>query len=194
MKKGIASLLGLLFTAALAQTHTLTEGSEARFYIDEVLLGSGKTVVGITQKVTGELSFDPADPRSAHVGVLSIDARDLTTDDDRRNRKLRNDILASSEDAFQFITFAPTAIAGLPETVAVGDSFEVQLTGDLTIKGVTREEVFTVSVTVGEKKLQGVGSSTIQYADYDISVPRVPIVASVADEVRLELEFVAVAN
>lgn len=194
MRAVFLTIVLLITVPAAAQTYVLGEGSEARFSIDEVLLGNDKTVVGVTPNVTGELSFDLANPQAAQIGMISIDARDLTTDDNRRNRQIQNRILNANEDAFQFITFEPTSITGLPESAAIGDSFEVQITGNLTIKDVTREEVFAVTVTVAENTLQGLGSSTIIYADYGVSVPTVPIVASVSDEVTLELEFVAVAN
>ena len=193
--KQIVMLLVIGFAAtAFAQSYTLGEGTEARFYLDEVLLGSDKTVIGVTPLVTGEFSFDLSDPQTAELGPITIDARDLTTDDNRRDRQIRNRVLASSEDAFQFITFEPTAIEGLPETAAVGDTFEVQIAGNLTIKDVTREEVFTVNLIVAENELQGLGSTIIRHADYGLTIPRVPIVASVADEVKLELDFTATAN
>ena len=50
-------------------------------------------------------------------------------------------MLGSNDDAFQYVTFTPTAIDGLPETVAVGDSFTIQVTGDLFISGETQSEV-----------------------------------------------------
>lgn len=194
MKIVVSALFLLVGLPVFAQTYSLSEGSEARFYIDEVLLGNDKTVVGVTPKVTGEVWFDLANPQDAHVGVLSIDARDLTTDDNRRNRQIQNRILNAGEDAFQYITFEPISIAGLPGSAAVGDTFEVQITGNLTIKEVTREEVFTVNISVDDGALQGLGSSIIKYADYNLRIPSVPIVASVSDEVTLELEFVATAN
>ena len=51
--------------------------SEARFIIDEVLRGSPKTVVGVTNQVAGQIAVDPADPASAQVGQISINARTL---------------------------------------------------------------------------------------------------------------------
>jgi len=57
---------------------------------------------------------------------------------------------------------------------------------------VTREVTFDVTLTpVSETRLEGTATSTIRYADFGLSIPRVPSVASVADEVRLEIDFVA---
>lgn len=184
----------LLAFAQAQTTYTLSEGSEARFYIDEVLFGSDKTVEGITPDVTGDIQMDLANPSAATVGTITINARTLTTDDNRRNGQIQNRILQSAEDEYQYITFEPTSITGLPETVAVGDTFNVQMTGNLTIRGVTLEKTFDVAVTVAsETELTGLGTTTITHQEYELSIPSVPIVASVEDEVRLEIEFNAVA-
>jgi polyisoprenoid-binding protein YceI len=195
MMKTLLVVTVLLINVASAQTtYTLSEGSEARFYIEEVLFGSDKTVEGITPDVTGEIQFDLASPSTATVGTITINARTLSTDDNRRNGQIQNRILQSAEDEFQYITFEPISISGLPETVAVGDTFNVQMTGNLMIRGMTLEKTFDVAVTVAsEGQLTGLGSTTITHQEYELSIPSVPVVASVEDEVRLEIEFSAVA-
>jgi polyisoprenoid-binding protein YceI len=180
---------------AQAQNFVLSEGSEARFYINEVLLGNDKTVVGITTDVTGDIQFDLANPAATTVGTITVNARELATDDNRRNNQIQNRILEASKDEFQFITFEPTSITGFPEAVGVGDTFNVQMVGNLTIHGVSNEQTFDVAVTVvSETELQGLGSTTILHADYELSIPRVPMVASVEDEVKLEIAFSALAQ
>jgi polyisoprenoid-binding protein YceI len=193
--KQFLALAVLLVTFAGAQTtYTLSEGSEARFYINEVLLGNDKTVEGITPDVTGDIQFDLGSPATATVGTITINARTLTTDDNRRNGQIQNRILQSAEDQYQYITFEPTSISGLPETVAVGDTFNVEMTGNLTIRGMTLEKTFDVAVTVAsEAQLTGLGTTTITHQEFELSIPRVPLVASVEDDVRLEIEFNAVA-
>jgi polyisoprenoid-binding protein YceI len=194
MKTLLAVAILLVSVASAQTTYTLLEGSEARFYIEEVLFGNDKTVEGITPDVTGEIQFDLASPSTATVGTITINARTLSTDDNRRNGQIQNRILQSAEDQYQYITFEPTSITGLPETVAVGDTFNVQMTGNLTIKGMTLEKTFDVAVTVAsETNLTGLGTTTITHQEYELSIPSVPIVASVEDEVRLEIEFNAVA-
>jgi polyisoprenoid-binding protein YceI len=194
MKKLLIFAVLVVAFAQAQTTYTLSEGSEARFYIDEVLFGSDKTVEGITPDVAGEIQFDMANPAAATVSTITINARTLVTDDNRRNGQIQNRILQSAEDQYQYITFEPTSISGLPETVAVGDTFNVQMTGNLTIRGTTLEKTFDVAVTVAsETELTGLGTTTITHQEFDLSIPSVPIVASVEDEVRLELAFNAVA-
>ena len=89
----------------------------------------------------------PANPAATEVGPIQIDARDLQTDDSFRNRALRRQILQSTQDEFRFVTFEPTSIDGLPASVAVGESFDFQMSGELTIRDVTSPVTFDVSVT-----------------------------------------------
>ena len=61
--------------AAAAQTFSIVaDGSEARFIIDEVLMGNDKTVVGVTSDVTGEITLDPTNPSASQIGVITINA------------------------------------------------------------------------------------------------------------------------
>ncbi|HHW86417.1 MAG TPA: YceI family protein [Chloroflexi bacterium] len=170
-------------------------GAEARFLIDEVLMGQNKTVVGATTQVEGELAVDPGNPSAVQVGVIRIDASDFTTDDSRRTNRVRNDILKSSQEAYRYITFTPTSITGLPATATPGDSFTFQVTGDLKILDTTLPVTFDMSVTVvDDATLQGSGRATIRYADFGIRIPQVPMVASVSDDVKLEIDFTAQAG
>ncbi|MEZ4709382.1 MAG: YceI family protein [Caldilineaceae bacterium] len=171
------------------------DGTEARFYIDEVLMGKDKTVVGVTSQVEGELTVDPANPSSAHISAIRIDARDLTTDSGQRNGAIRRFVLQSNQDQYQYITFEPTTIEGMPAAVNVGDTFAFQVTGNLIIRDVSKAETFEVTVTVNsETELVGLGKTSIQRADYNLTIPSVPSVANVAEEVPLEIEFTARAD
>jgi len=164
--------------------------SEARFNIDEVLNGAPKTVIGVTDQVAGQIAVDPTNPTSAQVGQILINARGFTTDSGNRNNAIKNRILQTNE--FEFITFTPTGISGLPESAAVGAPITFQVTGDLTMLQTTRSVTFDITLTpVSDAELTGTASATILYADWGIQIPQVPQVASVADEVILELVFTA---
>jgi polyisoprenoid-binding protein YceI len=170
--------------------------SEVRFVIDEVLNNAPKTVVGTTNSVSGEVVADYADTSGAQVTSLSVDLSTLETDNNFRNGALHSVILVTSNPDFQYAAFASTAISGLPESVTVGETYEFQITGDLTVHGVTKEITFEASVTpVSETRLEGSASATILYPDFDVNIPRLPPqVASVEETVVLEIDFVAVAG
>lgn len=165
--------------------------SQARFLIDEVLNGEDVTVVGATNQVAGEIAVDPQNPDATQVGVIQINARTLATDNNFRDRAIKNQIL--NTDQYEFITFTPTEIVGLPDNGEVGQRYTFQIVGDLTIRDQTRQVTFDVTANpVSDTRLEGSANTTINYADFGITIPQVRQVAGVSDEVRLEIDFVAV--
>lgn len=164
--------------------------SKAKFIIDEILNGSPKTVIGETSQVAGQIAADLKDIDAAKVGAIRVNARTLTTDAQSRNRMLQNQILQTEQH--EFITFTPTRMVGLPETAAVGQAITFKMIGNLSIKGQEREATFDVTMTpTAENRLEGTAKTTIKYADWGVSVPKVPSVAGVSDDLGLELNFVA---
>ena len=150
-----------------------------------------KTVVGVTDQVAGEILYDPADPSSAQVGTILVNARTLATDSGGRNRALGNQILDTGD--YEFISLTPTAISGLPDTAQVGEAVTFQITGDLTIRDVTHEVTFEATVVpISEDRLEGTATTIIIRDDYGITIPNVPFVANVGEEVVLEIDFVAI--
>jgi polyisoprenoid-binding protein YceI len=168
------------------------EESEVRFNIDETLNGNRITVVGATNQVAGDIVVDFSDPGSSQVGTIRINARTLETDNRFRNDALRARILRSAEDEFEFAEFTPTDLTGLPASVEVGDTFEFEIIGDLTVRGTTNSLTFTTTVTVtSAERLDGTATATILYSDFGLVIPDVPSVSDVADEVILEIDFAA---
>ena len=170
--------------------------SEVRFVIDEVLNGSPKTVVGVTNGVSGEIAVDFADTSSAQVRALSVDLTGLETDNGFRNRALHDAILQTGRAEFATATFVQTGISGLPQSASVGETYTFQITGDMTIHGVTKPLTFDATVTpVSATRLEGSASVSVLYADFDVRILRLPAqVASVEDTISLEIDFVAVAG
>ncbi len=163
--------------------------SEARFNIYELLNGQPKDVIGKTNQVAGEVAVNPHDLSQVKFGVIQVNARTLATDDGRRNQMIRNRILTT--DQYEFITFSPTAVTGLGGSGAVGQTYTFQVSGDLTIRDVTRPVTFQVTLQVeSNSRLTGSASAKVKRSDFNISIPSVPFVANVGDEFTLELDFV----
>jgi polyisoprenoid-binding protein YceI len=167
--------------------------SQVRFELDEVLRGEPITVVGTTDQVAGQIAADLGDLSSTQVGEVRINARTLVTDNNFRNRALNNEILDTEE--YEFITFVPTAVKGLPDSAAVGEMVEFTIDGDLTIRDVTLPVTFSVTATpVSETQLSGSAATVISRGDFNLTIPSVPSVADVEEEVELYLDFVANAS
>jgi polyisoprenoid-binding protein YceI len=167
--------------------------SEARFLIDEVLRGDPVTVVGSTDQVAGQNAVDPGDLSSAQAGIIQVNARTLATDNQFRNRAIKNRILLTNDH--EFVTFAPTEIVGLDGSGVVGETYSFQIVGDLTVTDVTRQVTFEVTATpVSETRIEGLATTAFLYTDFELFIPDAQAVDTVEDEVRLEFEFVAEAT
>lgn len=166
--------------------------SEARFVVDEILLGEPKTVVGVTNEVAGEMLIDLDHPANSIVGVIRVNVRTLETDNDFRNRALRGQILQADRPEYEFATFTPRNLSGLPERVTIGEAFTFQIVGSLNLHGVSQDITFDATVTpISETEVQGTASTVVLYRDFGMSIPEASGVAGVSDEVRFEIDFVA---
>jgi polyisoprenoid-binding protein YceI len=165
--------------------------SEVRFSIDEILRGSPNTVIGTTRGVSGELVADQADPALSTIGPISIDAGSFVTDNGFRDRAIDQFILQAS--SFPTLTFVSSAMAEIPAAVAPGESLTFSVTGDLTIREITLPVTFEVSLNVeSPDRLTGTATATIRRSDFRLTIPSVPQVAEVSEEVILEFDFTAV--
>ncbi|MYD41418.1 MAG: YceI family protein [Acidimicrobiia bacterium] len=168
----------------------LSEGTEARFSIYEDLRGEPFTVVGVTTEVVGRVRVDPSDLSRSQMGQILINARTFATDSGNRDRAIRGPILAAEQH--EFITFSPTGITGLSGAAEAGREYSFSVAGDLTVREITRPVTFTVVARWdADGRLQGSASTTVLRSDFELGVPSVPFVANVADEVGLELAFIA---
>jgi polyisoprenoid-binding protein YceI len=175
-------------------TFALVGGTEARFYVNEVLNGNPKEVIGITSIVDGTLVPNFANPANTIIGPITIDLSTLETDSGMRNRTMRDAILQTGNPDYQHAVFTPKSLVGMPASITIDMPFTFQIVGDLTMHGVTNEETFDVTATaVSETRIEGTARlNDIQYADYGIAILRLPMqVASVEETVDLELAFVA---
>ena len=178
--------------AGLRKFQVSAAKSKASFIISEVLMGSPKQVIGTTSDMAGEVGLNLADLSSMRIGEIRVNARTLKTDDDRRNGMLGNQILSTRQ--FEFLTFTPTQIIGLSGAGAPGANFDFMITGDLSVRGVAKPVTFTAKLGItSASEVKVTAKAAVRHADFGISIPRVPSVASVGDDVRIEIEGVAVA-
>lgn len=165
--------------------------SSVEFEIYEELRGVPVDVIGRTNEVGGQVLIDFNNPSASEIGTIRINMRTLRTDSPDRDRAIRGIILQTAQPQNEFSDFVPTTVTGFPETVTIGQPFEIQLTGDFTLIGNTRPVTFNVTVTpVSETEVTAVGVGTVTYADYGITIPDLAFLANVGDTVELRLNLV----
>jgi polyisoprenoid-binding protein YceI len=166
--------------------------SSVRFEIDEQLSGLPNHVIGVTDQLAGDIIVDFDQPANSQVGEIRINARTFATDSEIRNRALRSEILESSKPQYEFITFQPTEIRGLPEQVTIGNALTFQVLGSLTIRSISSPVTFDVNATlVSVDELDGSATAHVTRDAFDLTIPSVPNVANVTNDVLLGIDFAA---
>lgn len=165
--------------------------STAEFRINEELRGEPKLVIGTTNQIAGETLIKQSEGvTTITVGEIKVNARTLKTDSEQRNGALARMILKSEDAANEFITFKPKTT--ISESMRYTSSnFEFSITGDLTIRGVTKTVTFTGNGKVVNNVFSGTAQTTLTHADFGISIPSVPFVANVDKTTTLVVTFVA---
>ena len=170
----------------------VSEESEARFAVSETVpVGMA---VGRTNQVAGDIIVDFNNPSNSRIGLIRINLRTLQTDDPDRDRSIRCCVLLSAQEAYEFSDFIPTSISGLPDLVQIGQEVDIEVTGDLTLRGTTRTIMFDVSLTiVSADELRGLGRTVVNRSEFGIlnDAENMFDYHGVAESVTLEFEFVA---
>jgi len=168
--------------------------SSVSFEIDEILNGNPFRVVGVTTEVAGEVLIDFDDPTASQLGTIVINVRTFATDSGFRDRAIRGPILGSSRDENEFAMFEPVDIEGLPDRVVVGDRVPLRITGTFTLSGESRPVTFDTEVSVvSEERVEVTGTAAVLRSDFGLTIPDVPSVSGVADDLLLVIDLVAVA-
>jgi len=136
MIRAFAVAAGLFVAAASsvqAQTWTIDSShSAAQFAVRHMMV---TTVRGDMGKITGAVSFDPAQPAAGSIDA-TVDVTGINTREAGRDKHLK------SADFFDVEKFPTITFKSKKIDPAAGGGFKV--TGDLTMKGVTKEVVLDV--------------------------------------------------
>ena len=163
--------------------------SVVTFSLEEGLIGERTVVTGATSHVVGQIAVNFEDPSASELGSILINARTFSTGSALRDSVIRGQILESAKDEFEFITFDPTSIDGLPTEPS--DTYAFTVTGDLTIRTITRSVAFDVTIDASlEELISGTATVQVLRSDFEVDVPGATV-DTVTDEVQLTIEFVA---
>lgn len=155
----------------------------AGFRIDEELVGvGGVTVVGRTPGVQGQIAIEGT---TVTAGEFVVDMTGLVTDSNARNAAIRSQAIET--DAFPTSTFVLTEVLDFG-SVDAGQTVTVDATGNLTVHGVTQNVTIPLTASLESGVIVVTGQIELALADYGISAPSAPIVASVEDTTVLELQ------
>jgi polyisoprenoid-binding protein YceI len=167
-------------------------GNEARYRVREQLAGFDlpNDAVGVTHEITGAIVLDGGGNVIAKESKFVVGLAALKSDRDRRDGYVRRRILET--DSFPTAELVPTALRGLPRTLPDSGAATFELVGDLTVHGVTRSTTWHVTARFAPGQVTGTATTGFTFGDFGLARPRVPVVLSVADSIRLEYDFTLV--
>ena len=169
----------------------VTEGTTARYKVREQLAGINfpNDAVGTTQAVTGTIVINPDGSVDASQSKLTVDLRTLKSDQQMRDGYVQNQTLETVK--FPFIEFVPKRAEGIPTPLPAAPQAQAgfKLIGDMTLHGVTKEVTWTIVATFGADLVGGRATTTLSFADFNITKPSLARLVSVDDKIELEIEF-----
>lgn len=170
-------------------TLNIIEGSSASYKVTEQFVGIDypNDAVGTTNGVTGTITIDK-DGAISPGSKLSVDLTKLASDQDMRDNYAKTRTLEVK--TYPTADFVPTKVTGIPTMIPFQGQSGVQLTGNLTIHGVTREVTFKGIVTFNrDGTLEGRAKTNFTWETFSLTPPKIGRLANVEDNVELDLIF-----
>jgi polyisoprenoid-binding protein YceI len=177
---------------ANAITWTVDAASKATVRVREQLVrlpAPNDALITITG-AQGSFTLNP-DGTFATGSKISVDMTTVTTDDRQRTDSIRRDPLEVTR--FRTSELVPKTATGVALPLARSGDFTFQLTGDLTLHGVTKSVTFDVKATRSNGKLTATATAnpSWKFGDFGMRPPSSFSVISIIDEIRLEFALIA---
>jgi polyisoprenoid-binding protein YceI len=167
----------------------VTDGSTASYRVQEQLAGVNfpNDAIGTTSSVTGTLVIAPDGSVNSSQSKLTIDLRNLKSDQDMRDGYIQKRTLET--DKFPLAEFVPKSVQGLPSPLPTTGQAGFQLVGDLTIHGTTSEVTWTGIATFNKDQVAGRAATNFTFATFGLTKPTLARLLSVDDKIQLEVVF-----
>jgi polyisoprenoid-binding protein YceI len=165
----------------------------ARAFATGLLASMGHNPSFAIRQFSGEANFAPDAPEQASVRIVvqsgSLELSDQVSDKDRREieRATRSEVLETSR--FPEIVFE----ASNPTMSKGGESlYWANVTGKLTLHGVTQPQQITAQVSVSDGQLRANGEFTVRQSSFGIKPVSVAGgTLKLKDDVKVTFDFVA---
>lgn len=170
-------------------TLNLVMGSTATYRVQEQLAGVNfpSDAVGTTDAVTGTIALNADGSVNSSDSKLTVDLRTLKSDQDLRDNYVRTRTF--QVDQFPNAEFVPRTITGLASPLPITGQSGFQMTGDMTIHGVTKPVTWNGIVTFTKDGVAGRAMTDLTFDEFGLMKPTLARLLSVGDKIGLEVEF-----
>jgi polyisoprenoid-binding protein YceI len=163
-------------------------GNEARYRVREQLAGFDlpNDAIGVTKDIAGQFVVDSDGKIVRDSSKIIVQLTNLKSDKIRRDGFIQRRTLETSK--FPQIELVPVTFDGITAPLARTPK-TFALVGDLTVHGVTHPTTWQVTAHSDGNDIVGTAVTSFTFKDFSLEQPRVPVVLSVADTIKLEYDF-----
>ncbi len=164
-------------------------GNEARYRVREQLVGFDlpNDAVGVTKDIAGKLVVGRDGKILRDSSRIVIQVTSLKSDKTRRDGYVQRNILETAK--YPQVEFVPATFEGLSEPIAPGATKTFTVIGDLTVHGTTHPTMWQVTAHADGADVVGSAATVFTFKDLGLDQPKVPVLLSVADSIKLEYDF-----
>ena len=164
-------------------------GNTARYRVRERLVGHDlpNDAIGETKSLTGAIELDSKGKVIPQSSKFVLEAGTFVSDQNRRDGFVRGRLLEA--DAYPSIVLVPTEISGVSLPLPASGTLPFEMTANLTVHGMTRPTIWKGSAKFQDGRVTGSAATSFTFDDIQMEQPRVPVLLSVADTIRLEIDF-----
>lgn len=171
------------------QLVALAGKSSANYRVREQLAGVNfpTDAVGKTQAISGSIIGKPDGTIVSSDSKFTVDLSTLQSDQAMRDNFIKGSVLQTSQ--YPKAVFVPTGATGLPTTLPPTGSVSFKLTGNLTVKNVTKPVTWDVTCQP-QSSTEGTCHATTNFTfDYfNLTQPHVGRVLSIDNNITLEVD------
>lgn len=195
MKKYISLSLLTLATVnmmtfeALSKNYYLkfnNQGSKINFYVTSTL----HNVTGEVKKFKGFINIDAEGTKVSKAdGLLEITADSLFTNQSQRDTRMKSEVLSVLK--FPIIRFKLNDVKITANKLDKDGSAYLKLIGSLTIRNTTKNVEIPAKVRVNNSGTFVDGNYTVNFKEYNVPDPSLPIIGKVQEEIPVTFSLKA---
>ena len=168
----------------------VADQSTAGFQVTEQLARNNlpNDAIGTTKSITGSITVLPDGTIDSANSKFTVDVSTLQTDQPMRDGYVKRNILQT--DQYPQAVFVPDKVTGLPAALPDSGNLTFQVSGNLTIRNVTKPITWDVTGSIANGVATGKATTHFTFEDFSLTQPQVPVVLSVVDKITLNVSLV----
>lgn len=170
-------------SASLDGAWTIQPDSKVYFSVTT----SRETVNYEMDQLTGTWTMNTANPAQS-TAEGTVDLASLDSGNSQRDGHVSGSQLLDTAQ-FPNASFKATSFEGMPAELTDGDTFPLIVNGDLTVKGLTKEVVFTGQAAYQQEALKLEASTVVTFGDFGMTNPHT-VIMDTENNLTVELRLI----